>query len=362
MAIPRFNPKELEVVKEIPATQFMPAMKIFNYPVTEREAFIGVLTKKPVWQLTLMDSRIFTPRIIPDNVARSFVFEANPFDPNNGGGKDMFGMMWEYVPSAQGSMIRPGKPFLSDANEWYDKLLWPDIESWGWEGSAKENNGTYLRTDKFNACMFLTGWYERLITFMDFGNAAVAMIDEEQKDAVKDFFDKATDLYIRIFDKFIKYFPLIDGFTIHDDWGSQKETFFSPAVVKEMIVPYMRRVTDYLHSKGKFCELHSCGQLMKQVPNMIAAGWDVWNGQAMNNTHMIYELYGDKIVIGVMPEMFDPAAKSEEEQRQAAREYANKFCNPDKPSYFNIYGSSVLSPAYREELYKRSRINYSRDK
>jgi hypothetical protein len=362
MAIPRFNPKELEVVKVIPASQFMPEIKVYSYPVSEREAFIGILTKKAVWQMTLMDSRIFTPRIIPDNISRSFVFEANPFDPNKGGGKDMFGMIWEYVPSAQGSMIRPGMPLLNDANEWYDKLVWPDIDSWDWEGSAGENNGTYLNPDKFNACMFLTGWYERLITFMDFGNAAVAMIDEEQKDAVKDLFDKATDLYIRIFDKFIKYFPAIDGFTIHDDWGSQKETFFSPGVVEEMIVPYMRRVTDHLHSEGKFCELHSCGQLMKQVPNIIAAGWDAWNGQAMNNTHMIYELYGDKIVIGVMPEMFDPAAKSEEEQRQAAREYANKFCNPDKPSYFNIYGSSVLTPAYREELYKQSRINYSREK
>jgi hypothetical protein len=123
----------------------------------------------------------------------------------------------------------------------------------------------------------------------------------------------------------------------------------------------MKRVTDHLHSKSKFCELHSCGQLMKQVPNMIAAGWDAWNGQDMNDTHKIYELYGEKIVLGVMPEMFDPVAKSEEDQRQAAREYADKFCNPDKPSYFNIYGASVLTPTYREELYKQSRINYSRD-
>ena len=267
-------------------------------------------------------------------------------------------MVWEYVPAADGSMIRPGKPFLNDVNEWYDNIQWPDIESWDWEESAKENSGTYLKTDKFNTLMFQTGWYERLITFLDFENAAVAMIDEDQKDAVKDFFDRATDLYIRIFDKVIEHFPAIDGFTIHDDWGSQKETFFSPAVVEEMIVPYMKRVTEHLHSKSKFCEFHSCGQIFKQVPNMIAAGWDAWNPQAMNDTHGIYERYGDRIAIGVMPEMFDPTEKSEEEQRQAAREYANKFCRPDKPSFFNLYGASVLTPAFREELYRQSRINY----
>ena len=60
-------------------------------------------------------------------------------------------------------------------------------------------------------------------------------------------------------------------------------------------------VTDFLHSKGKFCDLHSCGQNMKQVPNMIKAGWDSWCPQAMNDTAKEYELYGDKIIIGVMP-------------------------------------------------------------
>jgi len=44
----------------------------------------------------------------------------------------------------------------------------------------------------------------------------------------------------------------------------------------------------------------------------------------------------------------------------AAREYAARFCNPDKPSMFNLYGSPALSRAYREELYIQSRKNYSR--
>ena len=94
---------------------------------------------------------------------------------------------------------------------------------------------------------------------------------------------------------------------------------------------------------------------------MIAAGWDAWNPQDMNDTQKIYDLYGDKIIIGVMPEMYNPEEKSENEQKEAAREYANRFCNPDKPSFINIYGRSIFTSAFREELYKQSRINYSRD-
>jgi len=138
------------------------------------------------------------------------------------------------------------------------------------------------------------------------------------------------------------------------------DTFFSPSLAGEMIVPHMKRVTEFFHSKGKACDFHSCGQLFKQVPNMISAGWDSWTGQRISDTQKIYELDGDKIIVGVAPEMFDPDTTSEKEQRAAARAYADKFCNSEKPSYLNRYAASLLTPAFREELYIRSRENYSK--
>lgn len=359
MIATQFDPKELEVVRKIPGFLGGPDTPVYNFPVTLREGTIALYQRKPYWQITSLEQTIFCPKVNPDNIARAFVFDGYHMPPGEGGGKDMFGIEWEYVPQVGGSMVRPGKPFLSDANEWSEKVVWPDIDSWDWEGSAKVNE-PYLDTPFFNMCWFLNGWYERLISFMDFEGAIVAMIDEDQKDAVKDFFDKLSDFYIRLFDRYLTYFPHIDGFCIHDDWGSQKETFFSPATVEEMIVPYMKRVTDFIHSKGKFCDLHSCGQLLKQVPNMIAAGWDSWGGQAMNDTQRIYELYGDKIIISVIPDMYDPTTKTEEEQRAAARAYAEKYCDPLKPSAFSFYGAAIMTPVFREELYKQSRINYNR--
>ena len=360
MSIPKIGPKELEITFELPPMPPMPyGFKSFKTPVSQKEHGKLAYQRKPYWQaLGNVECRTFTPRVLPDNVARAFVFEATPFDPNKGGGKDMFGIEWEYVAQVGGSMVRPGKPFAEDAEELMKKVVWPDIDKWDWEGSAKENKD-YLTNDSFNLCWFQTGFYERLIAFMDFENAIMAIFDEDQKEYVHAFFDKLSELYIRIFDKFMAYFPGIDGFYIHDDWGSQKETFFSPAVAEEMIVPYMRRVTDFIHSKGRFCELHSCGQLLKQVPNMIKAGWDAWGGQAMNDTQKIYDLY-DQILVGVLPDPYDPETTSEEEQRARARAYADKFCRPDKPSFFNFNGMKYMTPAFREELYKQSRINYSK--
>lgn len=357
MAIPKFDPKELEVVATIPGMFGRPPVEIYNFPVTPKEAYAALYNKEPLWEITSMEMTMFSPKCNPDNIARAFVFDGTKTPQT--GGTDMFGIEWEFVPQVGGSMVRPGKPFIDDANEIKDKVQWPDIDKWDWEGCGKANV-EYLSTPNYNICWFLNGWYERLISFMDFEGAIVAMIDEDQTDAVKDFFDKLSDLYIRIFDKYLEYFPQIDGFCIHDDWGSQKETFFSPATAEEMIVPYMKKVTDFLHSKGKSCELHSCGQLLKQVPNMIKAGWDSWFPQLMNDTHKIYELYGDQLLVGITPEEFDPETTPEEKQRELARDYADKFCRPEKPSLLNLYAGSFLTAAYREELYKQSRINYSK--
>jgi hypothetical protein len=355
MSVPKFDPNELTVLREVPS-MFGPPTKIYNYPASMREAVRGAYEHRPIWQVSgFMESTMFSPSVNPDNIARAFVMDGSGVRMNQGGGPDMFGIEWEYIPQAGGSMVRPGEPFLSEISEWREKIKWPDIESWDWERAERENKD-FLSGDKYVVAWFLNGWFERLISWMDFEGAALALLDEDDREEVKEVFDKLSDLYIKIFEKFLKHFPQIDGFCIHDDWGSQKETFFSPALANEAIVPAMRKVTDYLHAQGKFCELHSCGQALKQVPNFIAAGWDSWNGQPMNDTHKIYELYGDKIIVGVIPAPFDPETTSEEEQRALAREYAAKFCNPDKPSFLNGGGAS---PAFQEELYIASRKAYS---
>ena len=330
----------------------------YHYPVSPKEGVRGMFRRNPIWQITGSEEALFSPACVPDNVARSLVIEARAFDPLQGGGKDMFGIEWEYVPVAGGSMVRPGKPFLEDAGEWYDKLVWPDPDTWDWKGTA-EANREFLKTDSYVCMWFLTGWYERLISFMDFEGAIMALVDEDQQDAVKELFDKLSDLYIHIFRNALDVMPEIDGFCIHDDWGGQKETFFSPAIVEEMIVPYMKRVTDYLHSRGKTCELHSCGNNYKQVPNMIKAGWDRWNPQPMNDTYRIYDEFGDRILVGVMPRMSKSEEADEDQQRREAEAFVQKFCaDPHKPCFINKTAAREMTPAFSEELYRLSRMAY----
>ena len=367
MTIPEFDENELKIVGTLPDMMGGEPIPIFDTPVNGREGALATYAKKPIWQLIPgvgSEFQMFNPNFIPDNVARAFVFDHSfvPGVSNLGAGKDMFGIQWHFEESVGGSMVVPGNPIFTDMNDWEDNVIWPDIEAWDWMGE-KENNLNYFEKDKAVITWIFTGFFERLISFMDFENAAVAMIDDEQEDAMKAFFDRLSDLYIAMIDKYVTYFPEIDIFYLHDDWGAQKDTFFSPAAAKERIVPYMRKVTDFIHEKGKYAELHSCGMNEKQIQNIIDAGWDTWTPQAMNDTHKLYEEFGDQIVLGVLPELYDPKTKSEEEQRAYARTYADKFCKADKPSALSVYaqfGAEILTKPYREELYKQSRINYSK--
>ena len=371
--VAKFDPKELE---KKPGLRFGRPIELFSCPLNQHDADEAFFKKEAWWQMyQASDTVMFNPHIIPDNIARGFVFEAEMGKyMNQKGGPDMFGVEWEWVEQVGGSMVRPGKPYLEDIEDWREKIVWPDVDSWDWEGCAKANNGTFLKKENFNQLWFFTGYYERLIAFMEFENAIMAIFDEDCQEEVHAFFERLTELYLDILKHVCDYFPDVNAIFFHDDWGSQKETFFSPAVVEEMIVPYMKRITDFLHSRGVWCELHSCGNNYKQIPNMIKAGWDMWAPQLMNDCYKIYDDYGDQIIIATYPmnipeeiqnlrseqERGEAFAKlPEEEQRRIAREYVHRVNKIGKPSSYSFYASHWLTPAVREELYVESRKIFS---
>jgi hypothetical protein len=61
-----------------------------------------------------------------------------------------------------------------------------------------------------------------------------------------------------------------------------------------------------------------------------------------------------------MPEPFNPEALTEEQHREEARKYAAQFCNLQKSSFYSFYAMNLFTPAFSEELYRQSRIHYSR--
>jgi len=350
-----FSPNELDVVGEhvnITSWAFLnpiPNPK-YNTPITPKENFKAALRRdgSVMWIPSSGDFLSIESRVNADHIARAEVMDMGPpYSDDEKGGADMFGIEWVFVPQVGGSMVKPGSPVLTDANDWEKIIKFPDVESMDW-AAAKALNAKMNETERAFKATFQNGLFERLISFMDFEGAALAIIDEDQKDAVHALMAKLCDLYEAMIVKYTEILD-IDGIMFHDDWGSQRAPFFSADTCFEMLVPYLKRLADFCHSKGLWFELHCCGKNEPLVPCMIAANVDMWSPQAMNDTDMLYERYGDKLIFGVSAGAAMDATP--EEAEAAAKAFAEKYA-PNmsvKPVVLFGFGAPVglLSNVYR---------------
>ena len=347
-----FNKAELEV-KAYRSGRLGQQTPILSTPITPKENWLMYLRgEKPLWIPSPSDSVNLTPAIVADNISRGFVFDDTAFDPNTqAGGPDMFGVEWEWVPGVNGSMVRPGNPKVKDITEWEKDIVFPDLDSWDWEGSAKLNEKSINDPDRLIGVTIMNGMFERLISFIDMNDAMISMVDEDMQEGVHRLFSALADFYIKLIAKFKQYYK-IDLVTFHDDWGSQRAPFFSCDTVSEMIVPYLKRIIDGAHELGVYFELHSCGKNELLVPAMIEAGVDMWSGQPMNDKLMLCEKYADKIRLGAAPTDID-ANSTPEEVRASYEKFVETFKD------FNIYGGFTMGvPGAYELLYELSRKAY----
>ena len=361
-----FDPNELISDKTYPpGWNGMPGPKMYNLPASPVANQIALFEPgdMPLWIPLGSDRLLIAPRLDADNIARGMVMDATPLQPEEidalatVGGKDKFGIEWIYVPLVRGSMVKPGNPLMTDANDWEKLVQFPDVASWDWEGSIAVNKPVLENDPRAVYAWVQTGLFERLISFMDFQGAALAVIDEDQKDAVKALMNRLADTYIDIIAHYKKaYDPLI--FCLHDDWGSQRAPFFSLNTVMEMIVPALSRVVQAVHDNGMYFDMHSCGKNEMLVPAYIAAGCDSWGGQPMNDKSMLYDMYGDKLILGIDPDITITADTPAEEAVAAAKRFVAKYGPTMDKKPFTCSGGGASLP-FVETLYEESRKMFS---
>lgn len=317
--------------------------------------------KKPYWipqnGWFLCDVNIFRPRECPDNIAGHLIFDGQPqykFGPNVFT-SEWFDLEWEFSPIAGGSTVHPGNPKVKDINKWEEYVSIPNLDNMDWE-SCKKNNQEYLNIDKINRLDMLNGLWERLMAVMDVDNAAIAMIDDDEKDGVKRFFDQYADFIIDYIKHMKRILPKIDAVLIHDDWGHQHSTFLSLDTYREMLVPYYKRITDAVHELGMWFELHSCGKNQTLVPAYIEMGVDLWCPQIMNDIDTMLETYKDEPIVFGIPEPQIAPDASEEEIREAARLWVEKYKDYKVVQYF-----MMAPPSIHQYIYEYSRIAYQNE-
>lgn len=177
---------------------------------------------------------------------------------------------------------------------------------------------------------------------------------------MKRLFDRLSDLYIFIIDRFVEVFgDKVHCVCLHDDWGQQRGQLISVDTAREMILPYMKKVIDHLHAIGLKAEVHSCGKVEPFVPVFIEAGFELLECQKILDFDEVVPKYGDKIKVHMPPENVPAEDAPDEAFRQCAREYVDRVVALGNPVILDTYYPGYLAPAFYEELYRYSRIRFS---
>lgn len=129
-------------------------------------------------------------------------------------------------------------------------------------------------------------------------NTLIAMMEEPE--LVEDMFDtylsRCETLFSRVWDAGYHF----DEIFWYDDMGYKGTTFFSPNMYRSMLQPYHKRAVDWAHNRGIYAQLHSCGDVMTLLPDIVATGVDALNPlevKAGMDAFKIKKEYGDRLVL-----------------------------------------------------------------
>jgi hypothetical protein len=326
------NPKGMEVPK-------------LNTPITPKENFrrsIGF--DNPLWMpISTMDMQSVMANDVMGNKVRGMQIHS---DLGVGGNtdkeyrfRDWFNTDWTWVPMAGGAMLTPGTQLLEDITDWEKVVEWPTLSEWGFEEKA----ASYLR-DVHDPNKALTydmgrGVTERLVSVMG-GYTDSMMALSVEPEACRAFFERCADFSIETFDYINSLYPL-DMVCLHDDWGTEKDTFFSEKMMEELVFEPTKRIVDHIKSKGVFFELHTCGNVNRFMPYIVALGTDVAQLQRRVVDLPAWKAkFGGKLGYSAGIEGVDFGAQvSEEEYLACVRRTADIYA-PGGKSYAGLFSAN----------------------
>ena len=82
--------------------------------------------------------------------------------------------------------------------------------------------------------------------------------------------------------------------------GYKGTTFFSPKMYRELLKPYHKAAVDWAHERGIYARMHSCGDIMTLLPDIVDTGVNGLNPlevKAGVDPVKIKREYGDRLLL-----------------------------------------------------------------
>lgn len=150
-------------------------------------------------------------------------------------------------------------------------------------------------------------------------NCLIAMAEKPEflEDIFDTYLNRCEELFSRIWDAGYHF----DEIFWPDDMGYKGTSFFSPQMYRDLIKPYHTRAVKWAHNHGIYARLHSCGNIMSLVPDIIETGVDALNPlevKAGMDAIALKREFGDRLVLhgGINAAQWHETDKVIEEIRQ----------------------------------------------
>jgi hypothetical protein len=324
---PAFQEPGIRIVKKHTAFGNVPVeVPVFDTPITPRENFKRVAARQdPLWVPNNLSEfqTIMSQDVVFSSPDRP-VIHTNFRDPRNQTEdytfSDWFHTDWTWVASVGGAMLTPGTCLVKDITKWADVIQWPNLSDQDFASKAD-----YYMKNEYDPARVMhydigRGCTERFISVVG-GYSEGMLAFALEPEAVIDFLNHYADFEIALFDKIHALYPL-DMVTYHDDWGTERNTFFSEAMFQEIVFPPTKKIIDHIRSKGVALELHSCGNITRFMPYILELKPDFLQLQRRAvDIPALKEQYGDLVgfntgIEGLVPgETYDGEKLAEAVQR-----------------------------------------------
>jgi uroporphyrinogen decarboxylase len=149
--------------------------------------------------------------------------------------------------------------------------------------------------DTFRAVNVGFTLYERAWSMRGIENLLMDMLLEE--DFVEALFDQILEYNINAMGYARKVSDDFDAFYFGDDWGQQTGLIMSRTLWKKLIGPRITKLIEYGKECGKYTILHSCGNIIELLPDLIDAGLDVYDTfqPEVYDIKQVKKKFGDKL-------------------------------------------------------------------
>ena len=200
----------------------------------------------------------------------------------------------QHMDAGKKSYSQNHEGLVTDRNS-FDRYPWPDPDA------CDTSRIATLAPELPEGMKFIVygpgGVLENVIMIVGYEDLCYLMIDDMP--LVEDIFEAVGSRLVRYYKKVAGH-DSVGALISNDDWGHSTQTMFSTDIMRKLVVPWHAEIAKTIHAAGKPAILHSCGQLIEVMDDII----DTIGYQAKHSyedkilpVEQAYEKWHDRIAI-----------------------------------------------------------------